>query len=109
MVYSDNIHFSLEYAISIILVLIVCNYFTKLSPQTSSVIVVFIGLIVAYITLYILNMLFPAINKTGSNMYEYIVFNLLNTSNHTSYLQIWPPIFAVFVLFIILLYSRYLG
>jgi xanthine/uracil permease len=105
----SNINFSLQYAISIVVVLIVCNILVKTAPKMSTVIVIIVGLFVGYLTLLIMNNLFPALNSAGDNMYQYYMYQVMNNFNSMGYLHIWPPILAVLIIFIVLLYNKNLG
>ena len=106
---SLNISFSFEYIVSIIVIIVVCNLLVKRSPQMNTIIIIIAGLFVGYITLFVMNNFFPYINQTANSIYQYYVYKF--TSNYTSmgYMHIWPPILAVLIIFIILLYSRQLG
>jgi len=106
---SSNISFSFEYMVSIIIIIVVCNLLVKSSPQMNSIIVILVGLSVGFVSLYVMNNLFPYINQFASNIYQYYVYKF--TSNYTSmgYMHIWPPILAVLIIFIILLYGRQIG
>ena len=50
----SNINFSLEYAISIVIILVVCNLLVKTAPRMSTIIVIIVGLFVGYISLLIM-------------------------------------------------------
>ena len=67
----NNINFSFEYALSIIVVLVVCNVLLKKAPQMNSALVIIVGLFVGYLTLLIMNNIFPHLNHFGSNIYQY--------------------------------------
>ena len=105
----SNINFSFEYVISVIVILVVCNLLVKTNPQMSTIIVVIVGLLVGYLSLLIMNTLFPAINSFGTNLYQYLYTSSMSNFNNTGYMNIWPPILAILIIFIILLYNRQLG
>ena len=105
----SNINFSFEYAASIIVVLVVCNLLVKTSPQMNTVIVIIAGLVVGWISLIIMNTLFPSINQLISNIYQYYSFQVMNNFNSMGYMHVWPPILAILIIFIVLLYNRQLG
>jgi hypothetical protein len=75
----------------------------------NSIIVIITGLFVGYISLLFMNYLFPHINSTGSSVYQYYMYQVMNNFNSTGYLHIWPPILAVLLIFIVLLYNKNLG
>lgn len=106
---SSNISFSFEYGVSVIVVIIVCNLLVKSSPQMNTLVVIVAGLLIGFIVLYIMNHYFPYINQLALSIYQYYAYKV--TDNYTSmgYMHIWPPILAVLIIFIILLYNRQLG
>lgn len=105
----SNINFSFEYAISIVIILIVCNLLLKAAPRMNSIIVIIAGLFVGYVSLLFMNLVFPRINSLGSNLYQYYMYQTMNNFNSMGYLHIWPPILAVLLIFIVLLYNKNLG
>lgn len=102
-------NFSFEYVVSLIVVLIVCNLLVKTNPQMNTIIIIVAGLVVGFITLYIMNNFFPTINRTANNVYQYYLYQWMNNFNNTGYMHIWPPVLAVLIIFIVLLYNRQLG
>ncbi len=105
----NNINFSFEYVVSLIVVLVVCSLLIKSNPQMNTFIVILAGLVVGFITLYIMNNVFPNINKTASDVGQYYQYQWMNNFNSTGYVHVWPPILAVLIVFVILLYNRQLG
>jgi hypothetical protein len=105
----QNISFSFEYAVSLIVVLVVCNTLVKNSPQMNTVIVIIAGLIVGYLSLLVLNNVFPYLNNIAYSIYQYFAYEILSNFNSMGYIHLWPPILAVLVIFIILLYNKNLG
>lgn len=105
----SNIDFSFEFAVTTIITLIVVTMMIRSNPDMSSIVVVVSGLVVAYISLMVVNFLFPQINKVASNVYQYIVYSIMTNFNNLGYLHVWPPIFAVLIIFVVLLYNRNLG
>lgn len=106
---TSNIDFSFEFAVSVIVTLVVATIMIKKNPEMSSLVIVVSGLVVSYITLQLVNFLFPQINKTASNIWQYIVYNIMTNFNNMGYLHVWPPIFAVLIILVVLLYNRNLG
>ena len=105
----SNIDFSFEFAVTTIITLIVVTMMIRSNPDMSSIVVVVSGLVVAYISLMVVNFLFPQINKVASNVYQYIVYTIMTNFNNLGYLHVWPPIMAVLIIFVVLLYNRNLG
>ena len=104
-----NINFSFEYAVSIIIILVVCNLLIKTNPQMNTVVVIIAGLLVGYLSLLIMNKVFPSVNKFASNVYQYYSFQIMNNFTSMGYMHVWPPILAILIIFIVLLYNRNLG
>jgi ABC-type Fe3+-siderophore transport system permease subunit len=105
----SNINFSFEYVVSVVVILIVCNLLVKSNPQMNTIIVLIVGLLVGYLTLLIMNTLFPALNAFGVNIYQYLYTTAIGNFNDTGYINLWPPILAILIIFIVLLYNRQLG
>ena len=101
--------FSFEYTVSVIVILIVCNLLMKSNPNMNTVVVILAGLAVGWITLYALNNFFPYINKFFTDIGHYFQFEIINNFNSMGYTNIWPPILAILLVFVALLYSRNLG
>ena len=105
----SNIGFSFEYAVSLIVVLVVCNLLVKNNPAMNMVIVILAGLVIGYISLLILNNVFPYLNNIAYSVYQYFTYEVLSNFNSMGYVHLWPPILAVLIIFIILLYNKNLG
>lgn len=107
--YGSTTNFSLEYVVSVIVVLIVCNLLLKSSPKMNVIVVIMAGLFVGYISLLIMNSLFPKINQFSQNIYQYYLFQYMSNFNNMGYFHVWPPILAILIIFIVLLYNNQLG
>jgi uncharacterized membrane protein YesL len=105
----SNINFSFEYAVSIIIILVVCNALMKKNPNMSTVVIIILGLLVGYLSLTVMNKVFPYINQVARSIYNYIEYSILDNFSSMGYMHIWPPILAVLVVFVILLYNKNLG
>ena len=105
----NNIDFSFEFAVSTIITLVVMTMMIRKNPQLSTVIIVIAGLAISYIALQVVNFLFPQINKVASNVYQYFLYTIMTNFNNLGYLHVWPPIMAVLIIFVVLLYNRNLG
>ncbi len=105
----QNITFSAEYAISIAIVVIVISSLMKLSPQLNTFVAVIIGLIVGYFFLLFMNYVFPQVNSTANSWYQFFTYSITNKFDDMGYMQVWPPIMAVLIIFVILLYNRNMG
>ena len=109
MTYSNNISFSFQYILSIIIIIIVCNTLSKTNPQMNTYVILLVGLGTGYITLFLLNTFYPALESTASNVKNFITYQALSNFNSMGYMHVWPPIFAILLVFVILLYNRQLG
>ena len=105
----SNTNFTLEYALSLIVTLIVIQLLLKNNPSMSKVSVVIGGLVVAYVSLVIIHFILPKADEVGKDMYQYSMYSIMNNFNNTGYLHVWPPILAVLIIFVVLLYNRNLG
>jgi ABC-type Fe3+-siderophore transport system permease subunit len=105
----SNITFNLEYSLSIIIIIIVTYFIIKKYPQMNIFIIIIIGLVVKWISLFFMNLLFPAVSETSVNIYQYALLRSMKNFTSTGYMHIWPPILAVLVIFIILIYNKKLG
>jgi xanthine/uracil permease len=106
---NSNINFSFEYAVSVVVILVVCNLLVKTNPQMNSAIVIIVGLLIGYLSLLLMNTVFPAINSYASSIYQYFYVSTLGNFNNMGYVNVWPPILAILIIFIVLLYNRQLG
>jgi len=97
--------FSLEYIISIIIVMIVVGMIQKNAPKTSITIKLIVGLLVAYLSLFVLNFALPQLNNVGKSIHSYSKNSMYGTINNTGFIQMYPPLFAVLIIFLVMLYS----
>lgn len=97
--------FSLEYIISIVVVMVVVGIIQKNAPNTSITIKLIVGLLVAYLTLFVLNFALPKLNNVGRNISNYSKNSMYGTINNTGFIQMYPPLFAVLIIFLVMLYS----
>jgi ABC-type enterochelin transport system permease subunit len=105
----SNITFNLEYALSVIIIIVATYLILKKNPQINIYLLIFIGLVIKSLSLFIMNLLFPAMSSTSYNIYQYFLFRSMNNFTSTGYMHIWPPILAVLVIFIILVFNKKLG
>ena len=101
--------FSLEYILSLIIAM-VAFYFTGKARKNINVwIKILVGLFAGYISLLILNKILPLLNIYGLEAGHYIVSRVDGGINHMNYIFMFPPLFAILIIFIILLYTGRLG
>jgi hypothetical protein len=95
-----------SYTFSIIIGLLVAYIVNYYVPTLNTFIKFFIiPLIVIYVMLMLFRLIFPGINRWGKKMVEYTNNNSASNIYAMSYVEIFPPIFIVFILIIVLLYS----
>lgn len=99
--------FNFAYIISLVFAM-GASYFVNLdvaggSSMTSVLIKFFVvPIVVAYVTLTFLNMLFPYTNRGGRIANEYVTDTISDKINNMNYMQIFPPIFIVFIMFMVI-------
>jgi xanthine/uracil permease len=106
---NGNTRFTFQYIISLIVVLVVCDLIMKAQPHLHILVVILFGLVTGYITLFFLNNFFPYFTKFTNNLGRYFEYEILNNFTNMGYAHVWPPIMAILLVFIILLYGRFLG
>lgn len=106
---SSSTTYALDYFLTLIIVIIVCNLLLKKSPQMNTIVVLLIGLVIGYISLTIFHHLLPKLADIGTSIYLYYTYQIMNNFNSTGYYHVWPPILAILIVFVILLYNRQLG
>lgn len=102
--------FSLEYILSVCVGLGAAYMINANQPTFSPVLSFFVvPLLCCYIALRIFNYIFPKMNTVGSNTSSYVSHSLYSGLANMGYMEIFPPLFAVLILVVILLYNRNLG
>ena len=101
--------FTLEYTISLLVALIVAGAINTSAPNTNTFIKILAGLKFAYLLLKIINITFPKVNKYGHEVGMYLQNTAMSNVTTMGYTQIFPPLLAVLVIFMILLYNRNLN
>jgi hypothetical protein len=102
---SNDLQFTLNYAISLIIVLVVCTYLMKTVPTLHVGVVVIVGLLVAYLTIVFINYFLPSFALTTENVTQYMEYSIYSNFNDVAYFNVWPPILAVLIVFVILMYN----
>ena len=102
--------FNLEYVTSVTLGLLAGYLVHSAMPESNAIIKFFIvPLTVAYIMVNVINIVFPQLNQVGYRLKTYGEARVGGEIDSLGYMQVFPPMFAVFVLFLILLYNRTLN
>ena len=82
----------------------------KSAPFTPAVVKFFlVPFVVIYATASMLNLIFPHLNEYSQKVSGYLEIKGMNHIAQTSYVNLFPPLLGVFVLFMVLLYNRNLG
>jgi hypothetical protein len=98
--------FSLEYLVSVVAGLTAGYTIHRANPRANSVIKFFIApLTVAYFMLTMLNTLVPWLNAYGERVRIYVENKTLSQINGLGYMEIFPPLFAILIVFMVLLYN----
>lgn len=104
---SDNTSFSGEYIFSVVCGLTSVYLIERSAPRTHPLIKFFlIPLSVTYLILLVVNTIAPNFNKSTRKFKNYITDRTENNINSMGYIQIFPPLFAILIIFVILLYNR---
>tara|TARA_B100000780_G_C21126993_1_gene457822 strand:- start:4274 stop:4591 length:318 start_codon:yes stop_codon:yes gene_type:complete len=99
--------FNLEYTISIVFALGSAFGINHYNVDTNPIIKFFVvPLLVAYTYLLVANKLLPQMNEFGDKVGAYVETKTLGEINSLGYMQIFPPVFAVFLIFIILIFNK---
>lgn len=102
--------FSLEYIVSVCAALGSALLINANQPGFSPILTYFVvPLLVAFVSLKILNYIFPKMNTVGNNTSNYLQYGAMDTLSNMGYMQVFPPLFAVLILVVIMLYNRNLG
>ncbi len=99
--------FSTEYLFSLLIALLATYTLAKASPNLTPWITYgIIPVTVAYISLSVMNAVFPHLNRTGSKVSAYIENKTLGEIDSMGYVQVFPPLLAVSILVFVLLFTR---
>lgn len=94
------------YGLTLIFVILVVSYIMRKSPQLNMFLVIVIGLLSGYVFLILVQNVFPVLNKTLMEWREFFMYSFYQKANDMGYFYIYPPLFVVFMIFIVLLYNR---
>jgi antibiotic biosynthesis monooxygenase (ABM) superfamily enzyme len=102
--------FNSEYIVSVVAALLSAFLIQKGTPHMSPLIKFFlVPLLVAYVVVYLINWLMPGLNRTGHRISMYVENKTLGEINSMGYVQVFPPMLAILVIFFIMLYNHNLG
>lgn len=101
--------FNLEFIITLLAALYAAYLVSVGTPNINPFITfLLLPLTVAYLVIMIINNIWPSINQWGNKVYMYTEDKTLAAVNNTGYMQLFPPIFIVLVIFAILLYNGFI-
>lgn len=96
--------FNLEYIITVIVALITAFLLRQTQMNLPVPVTAYIiPLIMAYISMKIINWLFPHLIAFGNKIYDYTTDKTYDKINNMNYIQIFPLVMIVLVLFFILI------
>ena len=102
--------FNLEYFVSVTFGLTAGFLVHRAEPRTNSVIKFFVvPLTVAYFMLILMNSTMPWINQSGHKVRMFIENKTLGQINNLGYIEVFPPLFAILIIFLVLLYNGNMG
>ena len=68
-----------------------------------------VGLFAGYISLLIFNTLIPSLNSYGAKVGNYVVSKSYSGMDNMNYFMVFPPLLAILIVFLVLLYNGSLG
>ena len=102
----EETQFNLGYIISVSTALLAAYIMQRGTPSAPAVVkFLLIPLVTAYLTLQMVNFLFPHLNELGRMINNYIDNRVLGGINNSNYIQIFPPMLIVFVLTLLVLFK----
>ncbi len=101
--------FSLEYVLSLVVAIGSYYLVSKTSNNIPLWIALLVGLFAGYISLLLFNTLIPSLNTFGSNGGTYVVNKTYSGVDNMNYFMLFPPLLAILIVFVILLYNGALG
>jgi len=97
---------TLSYILAIFFGLLSAFGMSKIAPNLNGFIkFLIVPFLVIYLFLLLFRLVLPGINKFGRNFKSYVSETASDDIHAMSYVEIFPPIFAVFIIIIILLYT----
>ena len=99
--------FSPLYIISLLFfVILIVSTLMRKAPQLNLFVVMVIGILSGYVFLIISSSIFPHLQSTLNNWRQFMNHTYYEQTHETGYIYVYPPLLAVFILFIVLLYNR---
>lgn len=102
--------FDLEFIVTLVVTLYAVYLVNAGTPNTNPFITfLLLPLLIAYLVVMIINNLFPTLADWGNSVGNYVEAKAVGNLNSTGYIQLFPPVLAVMIVFVLLLYNRKLG
>lgn len=101
--------FSLEYILSLVVAIGAYYLVSKASQNLPLWVALLVGLFAGYISLLIFNTLIPSLNSYGQQVGNYVVSKSYSGMDNMNYFMIFPPLLAILIVFLVLLYNGSLG
>ena len=99
--------FSGEYVFSVICGLTSVYLIEENAPKTHPIIKFFlIPIFITYLILLLINTVAPGFNESTKKFNNYVSDKTETNINSMNYVTIFPPLFAIFIIFIILLFNH---
>lgn len=97
---------TLSYILAIFFGLLSAFGMSKIAPNLNGFIkFLIVPFLVIYVLLLLFRIIFPGINTFGQKFKDYVDENAANDIHAMSYIEIFPPIFVIFLIIVVLLYS----
>lgn len=102
--------FSLTYIVATLTGLLSAYLMHRASPDLNPIIKFFVlPFLVIYVMFMILKFIFPNLGRFGRELKGYVEYKTAQDINDSGYVEIFPPLFAVFLVIVIVLYSGMFG
>ena len=99
----------LSLILTLIIVVFIIYYLLKKTPNINVFFVLMTAFLVSYATIFILNLVLPRLNYYYKDVSQYYMYIISNKFNNLGYINLWPPLLIVLIIFVVLLYTRNLG
>lgn len=102
--------FNANYLVSVISGLTAGFLMNKANPQSNPYVKFFLlPLLVAYVVLKTFNALFPSFGVMARDVSNYVEDRSLSHINSMGFFEVYPVLFAVLIIFVILLYGGHIN
>jgi len=101
--------FSLEYILSLVIAILAYYLVNKSSNIVPLWVALLVGLFAGYVSLLIFNVTLPRLNYYGKEVSNYVVSKTYSGLDSMNYFMVFPPLFAILIVFLVLLYNGSLG